>query len=448
MTRSLWLVAVLCSCHPSPSAAPTVPAAPAAPPSPAPAAATAPATAPAVPLEPPSADGSIGTAHPILVEQIAHDGSWLVVCQARRDTNGDGKIKVGYGMHGDTFGDRLDPFLVFGSGTGTPIDAFVAHDDDGAWFAVIRGGVLELFDARRQRGIQLRDADVRDDGNPFGEARGASIAADGTRMIYFRHGRDGDRIVIRELASGRERAVAVDGALWRAWVDDDGRWARLLSLPPGADWPIPQTSLGPRGCRGPVTSYTSAGFEGAKPIEHWLDLDRAAFVAAAGLPSDVPDRFGYRRPRRIGAPIGRVWCGGNGTCIDPATGKRLTRPAGTVEYSHGGRILIRSAGKLVVYDVDTHTTARLPVTGVFGGGRGSTVAIGDHLYDLYTAQRVGSSRDEAIVAHAGERVLLGRAPGACTPQRGDMSYACVNGVANLAAGGHGSFPIGPLRWAP
>ncbi|HEY0993396.1 MAG TPA: hypothetical protein VGD80_40365, partial [Kofleriaceae bacterium] len=394
------------------------------------------------------ADGSIGTAHPILVEEIARDGSWLVVCQARQDTDRNGKISVGYGMHGDTFGDRLDPFLVFGSGTGSLIDSFVARDDDGAWFAVVRGGALELFDARHQSGVQLRDADVRDDGNPFGGARGASIAADGTRMIYFRHGGAGDRIVIRELASARERAVAVEGALWRAWVDDDGRWARVLTLPSGSEWPVAQTSLGPRGCRGPVLSYSTGGFDGARPTERWLDLERAAFVAAADLPSDVPDRFGHRRPRRAGVPMGAVWCGDNGACFDPATGKPLTRAPGTVEYFHGDRILIRSAGKLLVYDVSTRTSTRLPVTGKVSRGRGGTVAIGDDFYDLYTAQRVGSSRTDAVVAHAGKRVLLGHAAGACTPQRGDMPYACVNGVPNLAAGGRESFPIGPLHWAP
>ena len=97
------------------------------------------------------------------------------MCQARQDTDRNGKISVGYGMHGDTFGDRLDPFLVFGSGTGSLIDSFVA----------------------------------RDDGNPFGGARGASIAADGTRMIYFRHGRDGDRIVIRGSKSEWRNILAI-----------------------------------------------------------------------------------------------------------------------------------------------------------------------------------------------------------------------------------------------
>src|SRR5262245_21794783 len=112
MTRSLCVVAALVGCYSAPHS-PSTPkpgpdqaqmpgvAAPVASPAPASAAARPPAT---------SADRLIGTAHPVMVDEIADDGSWMVLCQARHDTDGDGTISVGFGMHGAAYGDRLDPY--------------------------------------------------------------------------------------------------------------------------------------------------------------------------------------------------------------------------------------------------------------------------------------------------------------------------------------------------
>jgi hypothetical protein len=47
---------------------------------------------------------------------------------------------------------------------------------------------------------------------------------------------------------------------------------------------------------------------------------------------------------------------------------------------------------------------------------GPIVAIGDGLYGLTTAARIGSSRTDAVAARAGGRVLLGHPPGACKPR--------------------------------
>jgi hypothetical protein len=53
----------------------------------------------------------ISTAHPVIVKQIADDGSWLVACEARKDTDGDSKI-LSYGFHGHTYEDDLVPYLI------------------------------------------------------------------------------------------------------------------------------------------------------------------------------------------------------------------------------------------------------------------------------------------------------------------------------------------------
>ena len=71
-------------------------------------------------------DAPIGTAHPVLVEELADNGTWLVICEARADTDHDGQIEVGVGFHGDMFGDKMLPYLVLGSGPGIAIDSYVA----------------------------------------------------------------------------------------------------------------------------------------------------------------------------------------------------------------------------------------------------------------------------------------------------------------------------------
>lgn len=457
MTRSLWLVAALSGCAASPHApSASPPAAPVPTESPAsrPPAATEPAVAPAAPATPapgsaaaPTADGTIGTAHPIVVDQLAADGSWLVICQARHDTDGDGKIQVGFGMHGDAWGDRLDPYLVFGSGPGMAIDRFVTRSADGAWFSVIRDGKLALYEARTGHAIELSGADVRDDGYPYGDARAASIADGGTRMIYFRHGGGRDHIVIRDLPSGRERVVAIEGVLWRAQVDESGRWAVLAVLPAGATWPVASTTLAPRGCRGPVMSYSTAGFQGPRPTKQWLDLERAVLVAESAVPSEASEGFEHRRGRQASSPGTQARCTRDGLCWD-ADAHRIALPAGEVEYAWGDHVVIRRAHKLVVFDASARTSTALHATGDIDGGSGPILTVGDGLYDIVTGARVGSSTSEAVVGHSGNRALLGHASAACTPQPGDMPYACVDGVPNLAAGGRRQVPIGPLRWVP
>src|SRR5262245_42730400 len=229
MRPLLWLVIAACGSSSAPGSSPG--------PGSAPSSAPAPAMGPATfvedrsePIaEPTAKDGSIGTAHPSTVQALAEDGSWLVICQARRDTNKDGKVWSGVGMHGMTRGDRLEPYLVLGSGAGTPIEGVVASSGDGRWVAVIRDRALEIVDVRARRRTAIRDADLRVDEYTNDESRAASIAANGSRMIYLRHDGDRDRIVVRDLTPGpaRTRTIDVDGVLWRAEVDQAGRWAQV-----------------------------------------------------------------------------------------------------------------------------------------------------------------------------------------------------------------------------
>jgi hypothetical protein len=64
-------------------------------------------------------------AHGVVVVATAPDSTWLVYCQAREDTDGDGEVAVGVGVHGDFFGDRMRAWYSGPDGRESPIDDYV-----------------------------------------------------------------------------------------------------------------------------------------------------------------------------------------------------------------------------------------------------------------------------------------------------------------------------------
>ena len=175
----------------------------------------------------------VGTAHPIVIEAVARDGAWVVICQARKDTNGDGEIEVNVGYHGDTWGDSFEPYVVRGAGEGEPIDSLVGYTRDGRWLVALRAGELAVLDVTTGLWQELPGADVRDDGVPLGPSRVASVARGGDVMTYFR---DDETIVIRELSSGAEKVVKVPGArVWRVELEPSGLWARAYVMKTDTD---------------------------------------------------------------------------------------------------------------------------------------------------------------------------------------------------------------------
>jgi hypothetical protein len=198
-------------------------------------------------LERRATDDSIGTAHPLFVNGIAKNGAWYFICQARRDTNGDGVIDVHVGHHYYA-GDEARPYLVWGSGPGWQIDEFVAADPLGNVVALRNGACLELVDMRARPGptvTTLPNADLRDIGT-FGVDRGVAFDARGERMLYLRNGLS-NQLVVRELESGREIAVETGHTfVEKARLDPEGRRIHLtLELTGG-----PSMGFGGPGCRG------------------------------------------------------------------------------------------------------------------------------------------------------------------------------------------------------
>lgn len=170
---------------------------------------------------------TIGSGNPVSGAQLSSHGKWFVVCEARNDTNGDGKVEAEFDGR-FARGDKYEPYLIqSGGGAGIQIDHVAAKSDDGTFVAVVRNGKLELHDTVKATAVQLTADITYDTGWGYRhEPRFASIGPGGKYMTYLTT----DAIVIRELATGTERSVKVQGKLWRADIEPGERWAQLKVL--------------------------------------------------------------------------------------------------------------------------------------------------------------------------------------------------------------------------
>ncbi|MFE8604342.1 hypothetical protein [Archangium violaceum] len=300
----------------APVAAPAPETAPAQPSEPtnAPVAAATPAPEPASPpvaalppapeftVAPPTAlqreTGPIGTRHPILFQRAAKDGRWLIACQAREDTNGDGKVEVRFGRHGDTHGDTLAPYLFLEPGEGERLDDFLASDPTGRYLVVVRGGSLRLLDTYTRADTELAPPDAIPDSSAPSASLPVSFSRNGQRMLLVSLSGPEKRATafLLNLQDGSKREVPHGpGLLGRASLDPEGRWVWFGVVTQDTDgdgqltWPRAQTSLASRYCRGPIMSYGHYGQEG--DTASWLlrRVDGGPLVPKEGVLQPLGD---------------------------------------------------------------------------------------------------------------------------------------------------------------
>jgi hypothetical protein len=118
----------------------------------------------------------VGDAGPAAVAAAAADGSWVVLCQARQDTDHDGVVVVRSGGMGGTYGDQQDTFLVVEAGAGTAIDDVVAVDPSGQRVVIERAHRLVLARPTKPDEVDLTRLG----------ARSPLFDDTGTHLIYIR----------------------------------------------------------------------------------------------------------------------------------------------------------------------------------------------------------------------------------------------------------------------
>lgn len=232
----------------------------------------------------PVGTGAYGTASPTILRAFDKQERWMALCQARKDTDGDGKVEVHTGHHGDMYGDDMALHLILGGGEGTPIDGLPAVSKDGRYLAVLRDKQLWLVDG--QSGVQraLADADVEGDGRPGAPHRAAIFSGD--KLLYIKHQTTGDKVVIHDPATAAERVIAIADRVWRLIPESDGL-AQIVTVPQGQGFPQLMTSLAAGECLGPPMSYSTGGQRGPKPLFTHYDLATGKPLQADGVVASI-----------------------------------------------------------------------------------------------------------------------------------------------------------------
>ena len=219
------------------------------------------------------------------------------MCQAREDTDGNGRVEVAVTADGRLTGDQMQTFLVRGKNQEQPIQALLAADPAGRWLVLQRNERSVLLDTHTDSEVDLtaRGADTRNDRSSYQPHRTLSFDESGTHLLYVRREEGATRVVVRDLAAGTESTINPGpGVLWRAELDALGKWAILHMLAQDTngngrlDWPIPPSRSHAEPCRGPIPRMDAWGFRGDRPVVRLARSSggkaesRPTFVAAFG----------------------------------------------------------------------------------------------------------------------------------------------------------------------
>jgi hypothetical protein len=260
--------------------------------------------APALRLAPSPASGVFGTAHPTFVRAFDHTASrWMALCQARADTDGDGKVEVHVGHHGAVLGDDIELYFIIGGGDGTLADHLVDASLDDRWVALVRGDALELVDTETRAVFPLVQADVQDDHRPGVPHRAARFAND--RVLFIRQRDSADVLVIHDLATHAERELELPDRIWRFGLADEV--AEVYTIPRGQGFPRLWTTLDAGECTGPAASWSTSGQRGPEPTLRYVDLARGIEIEdPARVPAEMPDKTPAKEPVLAGDRLGPV----------------------------------------------------------------------------------------------------------------------------------------------
>ncbi|HET9953876.1 MAG TPA: hypothetical protein VFQ61_05215 [Polyangiaceae bacterium] len=201
---------------------------------------------------------------PLSFESSSPDGRWVVVCQAREDTNGDSKLEVKVQPNGDLRGDALRRYLVLASGTELAIEDAWLSSPAGNHLIVKRAGHVELLDLERGSSLELEPlaADLRRE--PSAREGHRSLALTSDSLLYVKLAGSSSALIERGLKEGSERVLwQGPESVVRFTLEGGGRYVVLWV--PGRDvngngrfdWPFKPT-LDAKPCRGSVPRFVSS----------------------------------------------------------------------------------------------------------------------------------------------------------------------------------------------
>jgi hypothetical protein len=271
----------------------------------------------AIGTEPPVA-GDIGSSGTLWVMAAAPNGSWVLACDARKDTDKDGKIGVSYGHHGELFGDEPAPYLIAGPGMGEELDAVAGVDPKHRYIVVAHKTSLEVLDTETRAKTPLSGADLSYENGAFGGAR-VAFDASGTHVLYTRTPKkSSSTIVVRRLVDGVEHEIATGpGRLQSVSIVGGFVVADVFDPKPGYSYGVssgrsgPSHTVGGRRCRVDRLNAPTNGEDRFAPLATGgtAKAVKGAIVVGAGL--IVPAADGALALERDGKslPIADAACG-------------------------------------------------------------------------------------------------------------------------------------------
>lgn len=242
------------------------------------------------------ASADLGTPHRVIrtIGDPLH--RWALLCQQRRDTNGDGKITYEDEMHFAT-GDRPSAYFVLGGGPGVEVDDVAAVAASGDYLVLSIDGAQILVDVAHQTGTVLLDAGYE------------MFTPDGAHLFYIEGDKQQAAAIRRTLATGATERVALPAGTPGSILPLDARWAVEVPWEQGDKWMAPYDEWCSIGM-----GYTDRAPADPKKFL-WIDFEAKA-VAKAPPPSTAS----------------RAWCDADETCHDLVTGKETPAKVPTAAH--------------------------------------------------------------------------------------------------------------------
>lgn len=251
-------------------------------------------------IVPAVAPASIALTGQFTFEAAAPDGRWLVTCQARADSDGDGQLRTFVTAQGELKGDALTRYLSLASGAERAIDDLLASSADGRWLVLDVNTKSELFDTESGAHVDLSalGADTRRE--PERRAAHRTLVFQGDSLFYLRSQGKSGELVERRLSSGVERTVYRSAEpIVRFELDVYGKLIVVSVAGADAngngrfDWPY-ELERGRRPCQSPIAQYRAARL-GADPLG-FVVVDRT--TGEARRVDDLALTFGSEVVRR------------------------------------------------------------------------------------------------------------------------------------------------------
>lgn len=237
-----------------------------------------------------------GSADPYTLLGFDPAAQWVVLCQARADTDGDGITRVGFRHHGERSGDEMKTYFVLGGGQGEVVDGYLGSDASGTWVALRKGQSVYLLNTRtgEQRDLGTVPLDKEADPSAAGGIRNLRFAPKKAEVLLVEAPKGGRAtVMVMDLTSGAVHRLELGlGRVWQAGFSSDGSWVqasvvtRDLNKNGKLDLPTIETNLSGDVC-GQPSSYSTFGLD-----KDHDELTQVAVPAAGGKLRLVPNAQG------------------------------------------------------------------------------------------------------------------------------------------------------------